>query len=137
MHQVGQSAKEGWQSYQTWKNAKQQENVMRSTVNANDAEAAYKNTLSVNTLLEQDNIPIKGRHMLADIALKNLTGNNQSAQAKYYKEKELNEYLGAPYGAMGSGQAARTGYNLINSAKKASKPTQSYGKEYRYDQINP
>jgi hypothetical protein len=116
MHSVGQSAKEGWQAYQNWKNSQAQEKLIGAQTHASEAEASYKNVLSLSTLLEQDNIPIKGKQMLSQIALNGEVAKLNSAQTGYFKEKAKNEYHGIPYGAFGSGQAARTGINLGNTA---------------------
>jgi len=120
MHQVGQSAKEGWQAYQTWKNSQQQEKLMESQTAAQTADAAYKTQLSVSEILKQPNIPIQGKKMLAELAWTNVRSDLDAQRTKTEKEKTTNERLGITGGKYGIGTrlAVEAGDSSVSTAKK-------------------
>jgi hypothetical protein len=119
MHTVGQSAKEGWQAYQTWKNAQQQQKLMESQTEAQSADAAYKTQLSVSEILKQPNIPIQGKKMLAELAWTNVRSDLDAQRTKTEKEKTTNEKLGITGGKYGiATRAGIEGAEIANNSAK-------------------
>jgi hypothetical protein len=124
------SAMNAAQMSQQIRNAQTQEQLITSQIDNTEADAGYKRQLTTSEILKSPAYKLQDKKMLADIALANNT-------AEQMREKATNERLGVPYGYLGSGQVARTGYNLLNSAKANSKPLKSNGSEYNYGKINP
>jgi hypothetical protein len=130
---VGNATNSAFQSAQIAQQVRNNQAQLQLTgaqIDQTEADAGYKRQLTTSEILKSPAYKLQDKAMLADIALKNNT-------AEQMHQKAINERLGVPYGYLGSGQAARTGYNLLNSAKANSKPLKSNGNEYNYGQINP
>jgi hypothetical protein len=130
---VGNATNSAFQSAQIAQQVRNNQAQLQLTgaqIDQTEADAGYKRQLTTSEILKSPAYKLQDKAMLADIALKNNT-------AEQMHQKAINERLGVPYGYLGSGQAARTGYNLLNSAKANSKPLKSKGNEYNYGQINP
>lgn len=90
-------------------------------IESTEAEANYKRQLTTSEILKSPAYKLQDKQMLSQIALNNATADQARENIKNIKEDTINKSIGAPYGYFGSGQAARVGYNLGNSAYDAYK----------------
>jgi hypothetical protein len=108
------SAFQSAQMAQAVRNQQAQIQLTGAQIDATEADAAYKRQITASDVLKMPNISTQNKKMLSEIALNNSSADLNSA-------KKISENLGAPYGTFGSGQAARFGYHLGNSAAQLYK----------------
>jgi hypothetical protein len=109
---VGNATNSAFQSAQMAQAVRNQQAQIQLTGAQIDNTQAQTENTNMDTILkglEEINNPIKVKKMLSEIAL------NKASQ-ELNSSKTISENLGAPYGMFGTGQAARLGYHIGNSA---------------------
>jgi hypothetical protein len=121
---LGNSTNSAFQSAvqaQSVRNQQAQMQLTGAQIDNTEADAAYKRQLTTTEILKSPYYKLQDKVALSQMAVNNASAEQAYENAKNLKERTINERLGVPYGTMGSGQAARTGYNLTNSALDAWK----------------
>jgi hypothetical protein len=121
---LGNSTNSAFQSAvqaQNVRNAQAQIQLTGAQIDNTEADAAYKRQLTTTEILKSPYYKLQDKVALSQMAVNNASAEQAYENAKNLKERTINERLGVPYGYLGSGQAARTGYNLTNSALDAWK----------------
>jgi hypothetical protein len=118
---MGNATNSAFQSAMTAQQVRNNQAQMQLTgaqIDATEADAAYKRQITASDVLKMPNITTQNKKMLSEIALNNSAKDLNSA-------KTVSENIGAPYGVLGTGQAARLGHHLGSSAAEI------YNKHYK------
>jgi len=116
---LGNSTNSAFQSAvqaQSVRNQQAQMQLTGAQIDNTEADAAYKRQLTTTEILKSPYYKLQDKVALSQMALNNASAEQAYENAKNLKERTISEQLGAPYGTFGSGQAARFGYHLGNSA---------------------
>jgi hypothetical protein len=121
---LGNSTNSAFQSAvqaQNVRNAQAQIQLTGAQIDNTEADAAYKRQLTTTEILKSPYYKLQDKVALSQMAVNNASAEQAYENAKNLKERTISEQLGAPYGTFGSGQAARFGYYLGNSAAQLYK----------------
>jgi hypothetical protein len=121
---LGNSTNSAFQSAvqaQNVRNAQAQIQLTGAQIDNTEADAAYKRQLTTTEILKSPYYKLQDKVALSQMAVNNASAEQAYENAKNLKERTISEQLGAPYGTFGSGQAARFGYHLGNSAAQLYK----------------
>jgi len=121
---LGNSTNSAFQSAvqaQSVRNQQAQMQLTGAQIDNTEADAAYKRQLTTTEILKSPYYKLQDKVALSQMAVNNASAEQAYENAKNLKERTISEQLGAPYGTFGSGQAARFGYHLGNSAAQLYK----------------